>query len=105
MIYSMSGKQILWETDKNTRLKRARGVCFQDVLRALEHGALLDRLEHPNSARYPGQKIMVVEMDRYAYLVPYVETEEHLFLKTIIPSRKATRQYLRQKGPDHATDE
>ena len=75
-------KQILWDTDKNSTLHRERGVCFEDVLLALERGALLDRLEHPNQGKYPGQKIMVVEIEQYAYLVPYIETEAYLFLKT-----------------------
>ena len=96
-------KQILWDAEKNALLHHQRGVCFEDVLLALERGALLDRLEHPNQAKYPGQKMMVVEIAEYAYLVPYVETEEYLFLKTVIPSRKATRQYLPRKGVDHET--
>ena len=96
-------KQILWDTDKNSTLHRERGVCFEDVLLALERGALLDRVEHPNQRKYPGQKIMVVEIVQYAYLVPYIETEDYLFLKTVIPSRKATRQYLSQKGGEHET--
>ena len=53
----------------------------------------------PNADRYPGQRIAVVEVNQYAYLVPYVESNDHLFLKTIIPSRKATRDYLRQDMP------
>jgi uncharacterized DUF497 family protein len=98
-------KQILWDVDKNSTLHRERGVCFEDVLLALERGALLDRLEHPNQSKYPGQKIMVVEIEQYACLVPYVETEDYLFLKTVIPSRKATKQYLSQKGVDDETHE
>jgi hypothetical protein len=98
-------KQILWDVDKNALLHQERGVCFEDVLLALERGALLDRLDHPNQAKYPGQKMMIVEIADYAYLVPYVETEGYLFLKTVIPSRKATRQYLLRKGVDHETDE
>jgi uncharacterized DUF497 family protein len=91
-------KQILWDADKNATLLRERHVCFEDVLLSVERGALLDRLEHPNQTKYPGQKIIVVEIDDYAYLVPYVETEKFLFLKTIIPSRKATKLYLHEKG-------
>jgi hypothetical protein len=94
-------KQILWDTDKNALLLRERKACFEDVLLALERGALLDRLDHPNQERYPGQRILVVEINEYAYLVPYVETDEYLFLKTIIPSRKATRDHLGKKGTDH----
>lgn len=63
---------------------------------AVEEGRILDTYDHPNQKRYPGQKIMVVEIDNYAYLVPYVRNEEKVFLKTIIPSRKATKKYLRR---------
>ena len=95
-------KQLLWDSDKNDQLHRERGVCFEDVLLSLDQGSLLDRLEHPNQEKYPGQQIMVVAIGEYAYLVPYVETEDYLFLKTVIPSRKATKKYLGGKG---VTDE
>ena len=96
-------KQIVWDVDKNAQLHTDRGVCFEDVLLALAQGALLDRLEHPNQEKYPGQRIMVVAIDQYAYLVPYVETDDYLFLKTIIPSRKATKKYLMDKGDTNET--
>ena len=98
-------KQILWDSDKNATLRRDRGVCFEDVLFALERGDLLDRLVHPNQDKYPGQQLLIVEIADYAYIVPYVETEEYLFLKTIIPSRKATRKYLRPHGDTDETDQ
>ena len=97
-------KQIVWDVDKNALLYTDRGVCFEDVLLALEQGALLDRLEHPNQEKYPGQRIMVVAIDQYAYLVPYVETDDYLFLKTIIPSRKPTKKYLVDKGDTNETE-
>ena len=71
-----------------------RGVCFEDVVLKIEMGEILDILDHPNKERYPGQRIFVVEIEGYAYLVPFVETEEEVFLKTVIPSRKATKKYL-----------
>jgi hypothetical protein len=55
---------------------------------------LLDEIEHPNKAKYPNQRVLVVKVDGYAYLVPYVESDDEIFLKTVIPSRKATKQYL-----------
>ncbi len=61
----------------------------------LEGQDVLDVLEHPNKKSYPGQKIAIVSIDDYAYLVPYVQDGDDIFLKTIIPSRKATREYLR----------
>ena len=101
----MTLRQILWDTDKNAILLRERGVCFEDVLLALEKGALLDNLEHPNQERYPGQRMLVVEINEYAYLVPYIETDEYLLLKTVIPSRKATRKYLGGGGTRDEADE
>lgn len=83
-----------WSAEKNARLQAERDVSFEDVLVAIDAGALLDVLEHPDQKKYPRQKIFVVAISGYAYLVPFVEDEEKIFLKTIIPSRKATQQYL-----------
>jgi len=94
MSYTLSVKYIDWNEDKNDLLLRERGVCFQDVIIALGEGGLLDILTHKNKVKYPDQRIFVVDIDNYAYLVPFVEDEEKVFLKTIIPSRKATRKYL-----------
>ncbi len=86
-----------WDNEKNELLKSGRGVCFEQIVLLMEKGEVLDTIEHPNQERYPGQKIAVVIIDAYAYLVPYVEHNEEIFLKTIIPSRKATNKYLREK--------
>ena len=67
---------------------------------AMESGGLLDILAHPNLAKYPNQKMLVVASDGYAYLVPFVEEDDHFFLKTVIPSRKAKRDYLNQGETD-----
>jgi uncharacterized DUF497 family protein len=87
-------KSINWNTRKNQALKKTRGVCFEDIVFFIERGDILDDYAHPNQKAYPGQRIMVIGIDNYAYLVPYVEDKEELFLKTIIPSRKATQRYL-----------
>jgi len=79
---------------------RERTVSFEQMVVAIEGGGLLDLLAHPNPAKYPNQKILVVATDRYAYLVPFVEQADHYFLKTVIPSRKATRDYLNQGEHD-----
>ena len=71
-----------------------RGISFEEVVLNIQLGNEVDIFEHPNQARYPGQQISVVAIEGYAYLVPFVENEEEIFLKTIIPSRKATKQYL-----------
>lgn len=73
-----------------------RGISFESVVVAIESGGLLDILAHPNQAKYPGQRVLVVACDAYAYLVPFVEEEGCFFLKTVIPGRKATRDYLSQ---------
>ena len=84
-----------WSDEKNERLKRDRKVSFEAVLFHIERGDLLDIVTHPNQEKYAGQKMFVVNIENYVYLVPFVETEEEVFLITIIPSRKATSKYLR----------
>ena len=87
-----------WNTKKNQQLIDERGVSFERVVSAIEQGGLVDVLDHPNQDRYPGQLIYVVEMGEYLYLVPLVvESDGTRFLKTIIPSRKATRDYGRRR--------
>ena len=83
-----------WDDEKNALLKKTRGVSFEDVVYHIENGDILDIIRHPNASRYPNQEIIVLNMEGYAYLVPYVERGGTRFLKTIIPSRKATREYL-----------
>ncbi len=75
-------------------LKAERGVSFEDVVFHILSGDILDTLDHPNQERYPGQQIHVIAIEEYIYLVPFVESDEEVFLKTIIPSRKATKSYL-----------
>ena len=87
-------KPFRWSHAKNERLKVERQISFEEIVLAIADGELLDILEHSNPDRYPNQRLMVVACDRYAYLVPFVEEPEYFFLKTIIPSRKATRDYL-----------
>ena len=87
-----------WNTEKNRQLIEERGISFESIVVAIDQGGLVDLLEHPNQARYPGQLIHVVEVDDYLYLVPFiVESDGTRFLKTIIPSRKAMRDYGRRR--------
>ena len=90
-------KSINWNSDKNQQLLNERGVSFEDVVVCIQQGELLDFIEHPNREKYPNQRIFVIGIDNYAFLIPYVETDEEIFLKTIIPSRKATKIYLGDK--------
>ena len=87
-------KRFEWSDDKNEWLKRVRGISFEDIVHHMSEGDLLDVLEHPNRERYANQKIFVVEVEGYAVVVPFVEDDEVIFLKTIIPSRKLTKRYL-----------
>ncbi len=87
-------KRFNWNSDKNQKLIQERGVSFEDVVFYLLQGEVLDDLEHPNLDKYLGQRIFVLNIDEYIYLVPYIESEDEIFLKTIIPSRKSTREYL-----------
>lgn len=83
-----------WDDEKNALLEQRRGVSFEDVVFHIENGDILDIIRHPNESRYPNQRIIVLNIEGYAYLVPYVEERGTRFLKTIIPSRKATKEYL-----------
>lgn len=93
-------KPFRWNAEKNEMLMSERGISFESIVVAIESGGLLDILAHPNQTKYPKQRILVVSCDNYAYLVPFVEEEDYFFLKTAIPSRKATRDYLNQGEAD-----
>jgi uncharacterized DUF497 family protein len=87
-------KPISWNAKKNALLKTERGVSFEDVVFHIMAGDVLDTVDHPNQKRYPRQKVHVIAIEEYIYLVPFVESDEEVFLKTIVPSRKATKNYL-----------
>ena len=89
-------KYFIWNIDKNEQLKKERDVSFEQIVIQIEEGKLHDILEHPNQNKYRDQKIFVVELNEYIHLVPFIEDEEYIFLKTIIPSRKATKKYLKR---------
>jgi hypothetical protein len=91
-------KPFRWGHDKNERLKIERRISYEEIVLAIEAGGLLDILQHRNAVRYPNQQVFVVQVMDYAYLVPFVEQEDCFFLKTIIPSRKATRDYLGRRN-------
>jgi len=89
-------KHFRWNHQKNTELKVERGITFEQMVLAIEADGLLDVVQHPNIDKYPNQLIFVVAYEGYVYLVPFVEESEYYFLKTIIPSRKARRDYLKR---------
>jgi uncharacterized DUF497 family protein len=90
-------KYYSWNEDKNQKLKDERGISFEEVVQTLEDGSYLDIIKHPNQNKYGHQKMFIIAIDNYAYLVPFVEDEEKIFLKTIIPSREATKRYLAER--------
>ena len=83
-----------WDEEKNIKLKLERGIGFEDVVVAINEDRILDILEHPNRNRYPEQKLLIVEIDGYAYVVPFEERGSVIRLITIFPSRKMTKKYL-----------
>ena len=89
--------KITWDDEKNNLLKRERGISFEDFVRKIEEGRLLGNIKHPNSDKYPNQKVFIVELESYVYLIPYVCDKEVIFLKTVFPSRKMTKKYIGAK--------
>jgi len=87
-------KYIDWDLEKNEKLLRERGISFDVIVMHIAKRGVLDRVRHPNKNKYPDQWMYVVEVDEYIYIVPFVEDDKKIFLKTIIPSRKFTKKYL-----------
>ena len=96
-------KPFRWNHEKNEALKIQRGISFEEIVLAIEADGLLDELRHTNPDKYPNQLILVIAFDGYVYLAPCVEEPDYYFLKTVIPSRKATRDYLLRSNPDEKT--
>lgn len=86
-----------WSPAKNEWLKEHRNISFEQVIFHLSQGDVWKIADHPNQDRYPGQKIYFVIVEDYIHLVPHIIEREHIFLKTIIPSRRATRDYRREQ--------
>lgn len=93
-------KPFRWNHEKNEALKVERSISFEQIVLAIEANGLLDELRHPSPEKYPNQSVFVVTLDDYVYLVPYAEEPDYYFLKTVIPSRKATRDYLLRSNSD-----
>lgn len=86
-----------WDPEKNAWLKRERNISFEQVIFHLSQGDVWKMADHPDQKRYPGQKIYFVIVEDYIYLVPHIVTKEYIFLKTIIPNRKATKDYQKEQ--------
>ena len=87
-----------WDEEKNKKLISEREISFEEVVDMIESGGLLDVIDNPNQKKYKGQKMYIVEINNYIYIIPFVENETKVFLKTIFPSRKATKKYLKERG-------
>jgi hypothetical protein len=83
-----------WNPDKNEWLKANRNICFEDVAFFIEKGNILDIIDNPNQKKYAGQKIYIININNYVFLVPFDKDNDGIFLRTIIPSRKMTRDYV-----------
>ncbi|PKA06414.1 toxin [Leptospira harrisiae] len=94
-------KNYRWDIEKDEILRKERGISFELILFQIENGFILDIIKHPNKDKYPNQLIFIIEIENYVYLVPFIENKDEIFLKTIIPSRKATRNYLSKEGDDN----
>ncbi len=94
-----------WDDKKNEKLKKERNISFEEIVKAVASGGLVDVLYHPNRKKYPGQKLLIVNLKGYAWVVPFEERGDKLRLITAYPSRKFTKRYLRGKdelGEDKA---
>ncbi|TFF18399.1 toxin [Jiella endophytica] len=89
--------RIGWSDEKNAILRRQYGFGFERIVLALSQECLLDERAHPNAERYPHQRQWIVDLDGYAWVVPFVDRPDGVFLKTMYPSRKATREYLESR--------
>ena len=91
-------KRLNWNDDKNALLKNLRDITFEEIAFLINKNQVIEITDHPNQEKYPGQRIFVLNIRNYIYLVPFIETETEVFLKTIIPSRTATKRYLKMEG-------
>lgn len=87
-------KRFVWNLEKNEQLKATRGITFEEIVVYIYNQQVLAILEHPNKAKYPNQQLFILSINDYAWIVPFVESEEEIFLKTAMPSRKMTKLYL-----------
>ena len=85
-----------WNEEKNNFIKETRDISFEEIVLAISNGKILDVVKHPDKEKHPNQKMFIIEVRNYAYIVPFVEDDEKYFLKTIYPSREATKEYLNE---------
>jgi len=93
-------KIINWSIEKNEILKNTRNISFEDIVIEIINDNIVDTVNHPNQEKYPNQKIFLISINEYIYVVPFIENENEIFLKTIIPSRKQTKKYIKNENKD-----
>lgn len=96
--YNIAMKRFKWDELNNVQLQETRGISFEEILEDIKNDQVIEKTEHPNQFRYPNQKVFIINHNNYCYIVPFVEDEDVYFLKTIIPSRKATKKFLKNGG-------
>jgi len=92
--------QFDWNPEKNEWLKKNRKISFEEIALLLAEGKLWKVADHPNQKKYQNQKVFLLPIDNYIYFIPYVLEKEVIFLKTALPHRKATKDYLQEKKKD-----
>ena len=91
-------KRFDWDIEKNKKLIKERNISFEEIIIFIEQEKVIDVVDNPNP-KYQHQKMFILDIKGYIFLVPFIETEETYFLKTIFPSRKATKEYLKEGNP------
>jgi hypothetical protein len=91
-------KIINWSIEKNEILKKSRNISFEDVVIEIINDKIIDTVKHPNQVKYPNQKMYLISIKEYIYVVPFIENDTEIFLKTIIPSRKETKKYKKDEN-------
>jgi len=91
-------KKFIFSEEKSARLKLDRDFSFTEIIAYIESGYLVDVIDSPHQERYPGQKIYVVDIKGYIWLVPHDRKDGKIILRTAFPSRKATKAYLKEDG-------
>ena len=97
MMYT-SDMRYEWDPKKNEWLKKERHISFEKIVFHLSQGDVWRTADHPDQENYPGQRIYFIVVEDYIYLVPHIVGNDNIFLKTIIPSRKATKAYSKEQG-------
>lgn len=87
-----------YDPEKDQKLRQERNISFDEIIMLIHEGKLIDILDHPNQSQYAKQKIYVLDVDGYVWLIPYVQNDNRIFLKTAFPSRKHTKQYIRERN-------